>query len=335
MNPSSAYPENNPALQSAINDWHPRLEGLFQELGQVIIGQRAMMERLVMALIVEGHLLVEGVPGLAKTTAIRALAQAVHLSFQRVQFTPDLLPSDIIGTEIYSPQESRFSIKKGPLFANLILADEINRAPAKVQSALLEAMQEKQVTIGGETLLLPRPFLVMATQNPVEQEGTYALPEAELDRFFMKVIVNYPTKEEEIQIVQRMEKGFVFERKAFLKIEDLMACRKIVQALYVDPKIYSYLTDLCQATRHPMTYGLPELVPLLRYGVSPRGSICLAQAARVQAFFSGRAYVTPQDIKSVAKDVLRHRLVLSYEAMAEDTTADQIVQQVLDRIAVP
>lgn len=308
---------------------------LIEEIGRVIIGQRALIERLLIGLLADGHILVEGVPGLAKTTAIKTLSRAIRTGFQRLQFTPDLLPADLIGTQVYSPKDNSFSVKKGPIFANLILADEINRAPAKVQSALLEAMQERQVTIATETFKLPKPFLVLATQNPIEQEGTYPLPEAEVDRFLLKIKVNYPTREEEVRIMKRMEMGDEIEIRPVLSPEDILSARAVVNRVFIDEKLYDYVANLIFATRTPEKYGLAELKPLIQFGASPRASIYLTRAAKAYAFLQGRAYVTPQDIKSIGLDVLRHRVLISYEAEALDMTSDDLILKIFDKIDVP
>jgi MoxR-like ATPase len=312
-----------------------RLAPLFTEVEKVLVGQHHLIQRLVIGLLTDGHILLEGVPGLAKTLAVRTLARALQLEFRRIQFTPDLLPADVIGTQIYNPRTGEFTVKKGPVFANVILADEINRAPAKVQSALLEAMQERQVTIGERTYELPQPFLVLATQNPIEQEGTYPLPEAQVDRFMLKVIIDYPTRAEELTILDRM--GPVephLNVRAVLSPSELAALRKAVDEIYVDEKIKGYLVDLVRATRKPEEYGL-EMTGLIQYGGSPRGVIALVRAARAQAFLDGRGYVTPQDVKSAAPDVLRHRVLVSYEAEAEEKKAEDLLKQILDKLPVP
>jgi MoxR-like ATPase len=286
-------------------------------------------------LLTDGHILLEGVPGLAKTLAVRTLAQALHLQFHRIQFTPDLLPADVIGTQIFNPRTGEFTIRRGPIFANVILADEINRSPAKVQSALLEAMQEKQVTIGEQTYLLAQPFLVMATQNPIEQEGTYPLPEAQVDRFMLKVKLDYPSREEEIAILDRM--GGVepnLSVKAVLSSEDIASLRKALDRVYVDPKVDHYIIDIIRSTRSPGDYGL-DLAGLIQYGASPRATIFLKRAARGMAFLDGRGYVTPQDVKAIAPDVLRHRLLITYEAEAEELNAETLISRILERLPVP
>lgn len=308
---------------------------LKQEVGKVIVGQSELIDRLIIGLLTNGHVLLEGVPGLAKTLTIQTLSQALSTDFQRIQFTPDLLPADLIGTLIYNQKEGDFIIKKGPVFSNIILADEINRAPAKVQSALLEAMQERQVTIGEETFSLPKPFLVMATENPVEQEGTYPLPEAQVDRFMLKICVGYPSREEERLILDRMAHA---EPPApiqpIITPEQILRARQTVDEIYIDDKIKAYIIDLIFATREPEQAGL-NLKEYIKYGASPRATISLTLAARAHAFMEGRGYVTPQDIKSVAPDVLRHRLLLTYEAEAEELTTDELIRQILAEIPVP
>ncbi len=311
------------------------LQDLLTEVNQVMVGQEKLIERLLIALLADGHILLEGVPGLAKTLAIKTLAQTVQAQFQRIQFTPDLLPADLIGTEIYNPRTNEFTSHRGPIFANFILADEINRAPAKVQSALLEAMQERQVTIGDETYPLEEPFLVMATQNPIEQEGTYPLPEAQVDRFMLKVVVNYPTRAEERLIMDRMTGVKLPEVKPVIQPADLLHAREVVRQIYVDEKIKEYVLDLIFATRQPGENGLTGLQPLIAFGASPRATIYLIMAARAHAFLKGRGFVTPEDIKQIAPDVLRHRVVISYEAEAEEITSAEIVQKILDQIEVP
>ncbi len=312
-----------------------QLVKLREEVAKVIVGQAYMVDRLLMALIADGHILIEGIPGLAKTTAVKAVADALHTGFARVQFTPDLLPADLIGTEIYRPQHLDFMVKTGPIFSNLVLADEINRAPAKVQSALLEAMQERQVTIGEQTHILPDPFLVLATQNPIEQEGTYPLPEAQVDRFMLKLRVGYPDKEEEKEILRRMASRHKPQIEPVLTLEDIERMRQVADQVYLDPKIEDYIVDVVFATREPAVYKLEKLENLIDYGASPRASIYLAQTAKVQAFMSGRGYVTPQDVKTVGPDVLRHRILLSYEAEAQDLTSDDVVQEVFNTVDVP
>jgi len=312
-----------------------QLERVRAEVRKLLVGQDVMLSRLLIALLTGGHVLLEGVPGLAKTTAIKALAAALHCKFNRIQFTPDLLPADLIGTLIYNPREGTFSTKKGPIFANLVLADEINRAPSKVQSALLEAMQEKQVTIGDHSYPLEEPFLVMATQNPIEQEGTYPLPEAQVDRFMLKVLVGYPTKVEERKIVDGILDGVGREPNPVLNTAQLAEIRQTVAAIYMDDKVKDYVLELVTATRDPAAYKLKELAALIEYGASPRASIYLCLAARANAFLAGRGYVTPQDVKEIAYEVLRHRVILSYEAEAEEKTADDVVKKVLEAVPVP
>ncbi len=306
-----------------------------QEVAKRIVGQEAMLERLLIGLLTGGHILLEGVPGLAKTLAISSLAETINVVFHRIQFTPDLLPADIIGTMVFDQKTSEFHVKRGPLFANIILADEVNRAPPKVQAALLEAMQEKQVTIGGETHRLAEPFLVLATQNPIEHEGTYPLPEAQLDRFMLKVHVGYPTREEEKEILWRMSGGQPIPLAAVAEPADLMALRASIAELYMDQKIVDYIVDVVRATREPQAIGLHDLKPLIAYGASPRASIYLAQTARAHAFVRGRAYVVPEDIKAMAPDVLRHRVLLTFEAEAEDVTSDGIIAKILEAVHVP
>ena len=308
---------------------------LTMEMGKVIVGQKALVENLMIGLLSGGHILLEGVPGLAKTLAINTLAQAVDAKFSRIQFTPDLLPADLTGTLIYSQKEGRFEVHKGPVFANFILADEINRSPAKVQSALLEAMQEHQVTIGEQTFKLPEPFLVLATQNPIEQEGTYPLPEAQVDRFVLKVIVNYPAKEEERQIIRMNNTGEFPRASAVVKPEDIMRARQVVRDVYMDEKIEKYIVDIVYATRRPEDYGLKNLKDLISYGGSPRASISLSAAAKAYAFIKRRGYVIPEDVRAVCPEVLRHRIGLTYEAEAENVSAEEIISQVINAVVVP
>jgi len=324
------------ALSQQISVASEPFQNLISEIGKVIVGQQALIRKMLIALLGNGHLLIEGVPGLAKTTAVACLAKGISTHFQRIQFTPDLLPADLIGTQIYRPQDQQFAIQKGPIFSNLILADEINRAPAKVQSALLEAMQERQVTIGGETFQLDEPFLVMATQNPVEQEGTYPLPEAQVDRFMLKVVVDYPTKEQELEILRRMSKTKTdFAIQSVMTPQQLIESRKLVDQIYVDPKVEEYIVDLVMATRDPASYQLPMLEELIQFGASPRATINLTLAAKSNAFLNGRGYVVPQDVKDVAGDVLRHRILVSYEAEAEEKTSADIIRQILAHVSVP
>ena len=307
---------------------------LRDEIGKIMVGQNYLIERLLIGILANGHILVEGVPGLAKTTAVKTLAQAVDISFKRIQFTPDLLPADLMGTQIYLPKTGDFTVKKGPLFSNIILADEINRAPAKVQSALLEAMQEKQITIGEETFKLEEPFLVMATQNPIEQEGTYPLPEAQVDRFMLKLRVGYPTKNEEKEIMLRMAQRTLIEINPVTTSREIMESRNVVDHIYIDDKLHDYIVDIIFATREPKAYGL-DIEGMIAYGASPRASIYLNQAAKAYAFLQGRGYVTPQDIKSIGLDVLRHRVLLTYEAEAEELTSDDIIVKIFDNVEVP
>jgi len=310
------------------------LEQILYEVKRVIVGQDALLERMMVALLARGHLLVEGVPGLAKTMAVKTLAQAIGGEFQRVQFTPDLVPADIVGTRVFNQKLGEFQVSLGPVFANLVLADEINRAPAKVQSALLEAMQERQVTIGRETHRLPDPFLVMATQNPIESEGTYPLPEAQVDRFMLKILVGYPEHDEELTVVQRSLVAAP-ELRRVLELERLRELQDAAAAVYVDPGIISYTVQLATATRDPGAYGLGDLAPFISFGASPRGPISLVQSARALAFIRGRDYVVAQDVDSLAKDALRHRLVLSYQALAEQVDADRILDAVLEKVTAP
>ena len=304
------------------------------ELGKVIVGQEYLVERLLVGLLADGHILLEGVPGLAKTTAVKALAASLATGFQRIQFTPDLLPADLIGTQLYEPGSGRFTIKKGPLFSNIILADEINRAPAKVQSALLEAMQERQVTIGESTFPLDEPFMVLATQNPIEQEGTYPLPEAQVDRFMLKLKVNYPTRDEEREIMDRVNILHEAKAKPVVSREEILQAREVVDAIYVDNKAKNYIVDLVQATRNPAGFGL-NIKHLIEYGASPRATIYLQQAAKAQAFLQGEGNVFPNDVKQVAMDILRHRVIITYEAEAENMTSEDIIRKILDTVPVP
>jgi MoxR-like ATPase len=322
-------------INRRARDLRARLDPLYAEMGKVIVGQRLMLDRLLVGLLTGGHILLEGVPGLAKTLAVRTLAQGLRLSFSRIQFTPDLLPADLIGTQIYNPRSGEFSIKKGPVFAHLVLADEINRAPAKVQSALLEAMQEKQVTIGDASYPLEQPFLVLATQNPIEQEGTYPLPEAQVDRFMLKLKLTYPSKDEELTILERMAAVEPDLRvQAVLAPADLFDLRRALDEVYMDDKIKRYIVDVIHATRTPAEYDL-DIAPYIQYGASPRATIFLTRAARGQAFLDGRGYVTPQDVKSIGPDVLRHRVSVTYEAEAEDVTPEALLQRIFDHLKVP
>ncbi|MDE2796565.1 MAG: MoxR family ATPase [Gemmatimonadota bacterium] len=322
-------------IQARIRETSGFVDRLLDEVGRVIVGQKAMVERLLIGLLSDGHVLMEGVPGLAKTLTIRTLADAIRTSFQRIQFTPDLLPADLIGTLIYDPRKTEFETRKGPIFANVILADEINRSPAKVQSALLEAMQERTVTIGENTFQLPSPFLVLATQNPIEQEGTYPLPEAQVDRFMLKLSVVYPDRDDELEIMRRMSTGPEPSAEPVVTPEEILTAREAVETIYMDSKVERYIVDLVFATREPRESGLKELEPLIAFGGSPRATICLARTARAHAFLRHRGYVTPEDVRSVAMDVLRHRVILTYEAEAEEMTTEDVVTRVLDTVEVP
>ncbi len=321
-------------LSAKAKEKSEKLEKVFTEIEKVIVGQEKMTESLVAGLLCRGHILLEGVPGLAKTLAVKTLARTLQAKFSRIQFTPDLLPADLIGTRIYNSKTGSFSISTGPVFANIVLADEVNRAPAKVQSALLEAMQEKQVTIGEKTFMLSEPFIVLATQNPIETEGSYPLPEAQVDRFLMKVNIEYPTREQEVEIVERMASGGEISVNTVLKPKDIVDMRKIVDGIYVDEKIKYYVADVVHATRKPAEYKI-DAAHLIEYGCSPRASISLLQAAKAIAFIRGEGYVSPDGIKEVAHEVLRHRLILSYEAEAEDITSDDIIKQVINKVKVP
>lgn len=322
-------------IQARIQKTSAFVDRLFQEVAKVVVGQKTMVERLLIGILSDGHVLMEGVPGLAKTLTVRTLADAVRTSFKRIQFTPDLLPADLIGTLIYDPQASEFKTRKGPVFANVVLADEINRSPAKVQSALLEAMQERTVTIGDNTFDLPSPFLVLATQNPIDQEGTYPLPEAQVDRFMLKLSVGYPSKDEELEIMRRMSAGPTPQAEPVVTPEEIAAAREAVETIYMDSQVERYVVDLVLATREPKSFGLEELEPLVAFGASPRATICLARTARAHAFLRHRGYVTPEDVRSVAMDVMRHRIILTYEAEAEETTAEDVVTRTLDTVEVP
>lgn len=304
-------------------------------MDRVIVGQKHLIDSLLIGLLSDGHILLEGVPGLAKTLAIKTLAQLIDADYSRIQFTPDLLPADVVGTMIYSQKDETFHVKKGPVFANFVLADEINRAPAKVQSALLEAMQEKQVTIGSETFSLPSPFLVMATQNPIEQEGTYPLPEAQVDRFMLKVVIDYPTLDEEKKIIRENIAGAMPEVKAVIASEDILKAREVVRQVYIDEKIEQYIADIVFATRYPDRYGLKDMKDLIAFGGSPRASISLAKAARAYAFIKRRGYVVPEDVRAVAHDVMRHRIGLTYEAEAGNVTSEEIVSRIINKVEVP
>jgi MoxR-like ATPase len=312
------------------------LRDVIHEVERVIVGQKDLIEGMLIGLLADGHVLIEGVPGLAKSLAVQSLAHALGGTFRRIQFTPDLLPTDLVGTQVFDPKTGEWSVREGPVFGNFLLADEINRAPAKVQSALLEAMQERQVTLAGETRMLPAPFLVLATQNPIEQEGTYPLPEAQVDRFMLKIVVAYPDRAEEAKIVEREATTRTRPLpKNVATLEQVFKAREVLDRVYVDEKVLVYLVDLVFATREPEKAGLPDLAPLILYGVSPRGTVALTQAARARAFLEGRAFVTPHDIKSVAMSVLRHRLITTYEAEAEGVTSEAVIQRVLDTVAVP
>ena len=311
------------------------VQDVTREVGKRIVGQEYMVERLLISLLTGGHVLLEGVPGLAKTLTVRTLAETIHTTFQRIQFTPDLLPADVVGTQVYDQATGTFSVKKGPIFANIILADEINRAPAKVQAALLEAMQEKQVTIGGTTFKLDEPFLVLATQNPIEQEGTYPLPEAQVDRFMLKLHVGYPNREEEKEIMRRMAGTDTIEIAAVASPQAVLDARRRIADLYMDERIIDYIVDIVHATRKPAEAGLADLAPLIEFGASPRATIALAQASRAHAFLRGRTYVTPDDVKALAPDVLRHRVLTTYEAEAEEVRSDELVRRILDKIESP
>ncbi len=321
-------------LKNRVEEKHYLINTIRNEIGKVLVGQRKLVDGMLMGLLAKGHILIEGVPGLAKTSAVKALAATIDADFKRIQFTPDLLPADLIGTEIYKPKTGDFSIKKGPVFHNIVLADEINRAPSKVQAALLESMQEGQVTIGDTTFILPDPFLVLATQNPIEQEGTYPLPEAQIDRFMLKLNVDYPDKNEEKEILKRVGFEKNVKLKPVVKLSELNEISDVINEIYVDDKLRDYIVDLIFATRNPSDYNI-DISEYIQFGASPRATIFLSLAARVTAFLNGRAYVTPQDIKNVAPDILRHRIILSYEAEAEDITTDQIISQIFESVEVP
>lgn len=324
------------ALNERIEKESAFVDLLFLEMEKVIVGQKDMVEKLLIGLLSNGHILLEGVPGLAKTLAIKSLSDTIHVDFSRIQFTPDLLPADLIGTMIYNQKKEEFSVKKGPIFSNFILADEINRAPAKVQSALLEAMQERQVTIGPETYLLPEPFLVLATQNPVEQEGTYPLPEAQVDRFMLKIVIGYPSKEDEKKIIRQNIGARPSVKPApILKPEDVIKARQLVREVYMDEKIEQYIVDIVFATRNPEDYGLGHLKQLISFGGSPRASISMALASKAYAFMQRRGYVIPEDVRAVCMDVLRHRLGITYEAEAENISQEQIITEILNKVEVP
>lgn len=326
--------EDIKAIQAEVEQNYGFVNKLKAEISKVIVGQEYLIDRLLVALLADGHILLEGVPGLAKTLSISTLCQAIQAQFQRLQFTPDLLPADLVGTMVYSQADGNFTVKKGPVFANMILADEINRAPAKVQSALLEAMQERQVTIGDTTFKLPQPFLVLATQNPIEQEGTYPLPEAQVDRFMFKLKITYPSKAEELEILNRMTVGNTFDIQSVVSPQEILDARKVINKIYVDDKVKEYIVDIVFATRSPEAYNLP-LTELIEYGASPRATIYLTLASKAHAFLRGRGYITPDDVKTIGMDVLRHRVIVSYEAEAEEVDSESIVSQVFNEVEVP
>jgi MoxR-like ATPase len=336
---ASPAPSRSPAVSApaaqALADESRRIREVLTEIGQVVVGQQAMIERLLLGLLADGHVLLEGVPGLAKTLAVRTLAATIHGDFHRIQFTPDLLPADLIGTMIYNQRSGDFSVQRGPVFTNILLADEINRAPAKVQSALLEAMQERQVTIGGQTHRLPELFLVLATQNPIEHEGTYPLPEAQVDRFMFKLLVTYPERQDEREMLDRMTEGAEPTARPVTDLAHVIRARDMVRGVYVDGRVKEYVLDLVSAARHPAPAGFPELAPYVEFGPSPRAGVFLLRAAKAHAFLEGRGWVTPDDIKALVPDVLRHRLILTYRADAEQVTADQLLGTLLDRVPVP
>ncbi len=323
-------------LEEEIERFQAKFAELRSEVGKVLVGQEHMLDRLLIGFVADGHVLLEGVPGLAKTLVVSTLADAISGSFSRIQFTPDMLPGDITGTQIFNPKEGTYSVKKGPVFGNLVLADEINRAPAKVQAALLEAMQERQVTLGEETFQLEEPFLVLATQNPIEQEGTYPLPEAQLDRFMLKIVVGYPTKDEEVKVIDRMAgAGAIPTASPVMHVKDILAARAVARKVFVDDKVKRYIVELVSATRNPGEAGLPELANLIEVGASVRASLNLAKVAKAHAMLAGRSYISPHDVKSIAHDVLRHRLLVTYEAEAQGKTADDIIETILDSVEVP
>ena len=322
-------------IQKQVEKESAFVRQLTEQISKVIVGQKILIERLLIGVLANGHILIEGVPGLAKTLAVQTLADTIDAKFRRIQFTPDLLPADLIGTMIYNPKTSQFTVKKGPIFANIILADEINRAPAKVQSALLEAMQERQVTIGGETHKLDDPFLVLATQNPIEQEGTYPLPEAQIDRFMLMVKIGYPSPTEEREIMDRYTVKEVPTADKVVKPKDILRAREVVRDIYVDDKVKEYIVNIVFASREPAKYGLDDLTDLIAYGASPRASIFLNLAAKAHAFLKGRGYITPEDIKAIGHDILRHRIIVSYEAEAEEIKSDDIVNKIFDAVEVP
>ncbi len=327
---------NTEEITATVKQSSQFIPKMIQEMERVMVGQRYLIDRLILGLLTGEHILVEGVPGLAKTTAVKTLAQTIEASFKRLQFTPDLLPADLVGTQIYQPKTEEFVVKKGPLFANIILADEINRAPAKVQSALLEAMEERQITIGGETFPLPDPFMVMATQNPIEQEGTYPLPEAQVDRFVFKLIINYPSKAEEKQIIQKAtSSNNPTKVNAVVHPEEIAKAREVYESIYIDENLQDYIVNLVNATRSPETHNLNSLKDMIQYGASPRASIFLNRVSKAYAFMQGRGYVVPHDIKTIGFDILRHRILLTYEAEAENVTPDDVLKKIFDTIEVP
>jgi len=327
---------NIEAINKKVAQESAFIKNIFSGIEEVIVGQKYLLDRLLVGLMANGHVLIESVPGLAKTMSVSVLSKLINAKFHRLQFTPDLLPADIVGTLVYNMKEGIFVTKKGPIFANMILADEINRAPAKVQSALLEAMQERQVTIGEETFKLEEPFIVLATQNPIEQEGTYNLPEAQIDRFMLKINITYPNKDEELKILQRMAKtDKKIDIKPIVEPSEILAARQVVNEVYIDQKLQKYIVDIVFATREPLNYGLNDIAPFLRYGASPRASIALTLASKAYAFIHGRGYVTPQDIKDIAPDVLRHRVLISYEAEAQSKTSDDVIKRLLEEVKVP
>ncbi|MGH8015693.1 MAG: AAA family ATPase [Candidatus Zixiibacteriota bacterium] len=322
-------------IQSRVEKESSFVQKLTNEIGKVIVGQKLLVERLLVGILANGHILIEGVPGLAKTLSVKTLSDAINTKFKRIQFTPDLLPADLIGTMVYNPRSSEFSVKKGPIFANIILADEINRAPAKVQSALLESMQERQVTIGGTTFPLEEPFLVLATQNPIEQEGTYPLPEAQVDRFMLMVKIGYPSPKEEREIMDRYSVNETPVAAKVIDPKEILGAREVVRNIYVDEKVKEYIINVVFATREPAKYGIDKIVGLISYGASPRATLYLNLAAKAHAFLKGRGYITPEDVKAIGHDVLRHRVIVSYEAEAENITSDEIVSKIFDAVEVP
>ena len=326
---------NTDEITATVQQSSQFIPKMIQEMERVMVGQRYLIDRLILGLLTGEHILVEGVPGLAKTTAVKTLAQTIEASFKRIQFTPDLLPADLVGTQIYQPKTEEFVVKKGPLFANIILADEINRAPAKVQSALLEAMEERQITIGGETFPLPDPFMVMATQNPIEQEGTYPLPEAQVDRFVFKLKIDYPSKAEEKRIIQKASSNNHSKINAVVHPEEIAKARSVYESIYIDENLQDYIVNIVAATRSPETHNLTSLKDMIQYGASPRASIFLNRVAKAYAFMQGRGYVVPHDIKTIGFDILRHRILLTYEAEAENVTPDEVLKKLFDTIEVP